>query len=572
MKKLTRLGLLLSFLSLQLILFGKAFASEVPHVRGEMIIKLKFGADSKTAFKRFQSIGVTYDRAIKLTYATLYVVKFDASQNFISTMGILSEDPSVEYAEPNYIYSLIEPVEPKTVKSLLGPLEEDEELNYTPNDPKFRDLWGLHNTGRNARGAASVAGADINALKAWEVGKGSRNVKIAVIDTGIDYRHPDLKDQIWVNEAELNGEKGVDDDENGYVDDIHGYDFANNDGDPLDGNSHGTHCAGTIGATHNNNTGVAGVMADVTLIPVKFLTDSGSGTTENAIRAIDYATKLNVDIMSNSWGGGGFSEALKEAIANASKEGIVFTAAAGNSGSNNDSRPHYPSNYKIKNVISVAASTSDDSLASFSCYGRKTVHIAAPGKNILSTTKSNGYKSLSGTSMATPHVSGAIGLLLAQEGRISHEEMKERLMATSVPIPTLRGKVMAGSGRLDAFNLLTNTRPERNEPKPGDWESVAVEKFESDHPYRNNEKLEKTFSFPGAKFIRVKVKRFELEKNYDFLVVSGKGRTVEKITEKGTDYSSQYVTGDSIKVEFRSDRSINKWGFVIEEIEVVKKK
>ena len=572
MKNLTRFGLILSLFSAPFSSYGKLQNNEVPHVDGEMIVKLKFNTNQGQVFKRFSRIGVTYDRVLKLTYGTLYVVKFNATEKSIqSVQGALLEDPSVEYAEPNFIYNLIKPVKPKTIQGMLSPPKEEAPL-YTPNDPKFEDLWGLNNTGNNGRGIKGVRGADINALKAWEIEKGSKGITVAVIDTGIDYNHKDLKDQIWVNEAEANGERGVDDDGNGYVDDIHGYDFANNDGDPLDGNSHGTHCAGTIGAIHNNALGVAGVMADVTLVPIKFLTDSGSGTTENAIRSIDYATKLNVDIMSNSWGGGGFSEALKEAIANASKEGIVFTAAAGNSGSNNDQRPHYPSNYKVPGVISVAASTADDSLASFSCYGRKTVHIAAPGKNILSTVKGNAYKSLSGTSMATPHVSGAIGLLLSQEGRIPHDVLKERLMATSVPLPVLRGKVMSGSGRLDAFNLLTNTRPERSEPKPSDWETIKVEKFESEHPYGNNSKMEKSFSFPGARFIRVKVKKFELEKNYDFLVVSGKGRTVEKISEKGENYSSQYVEGDTIKVQFRSDRSINKWGFVIEEIEVVKKK
>ena len=179
----------------------------------------------------------------------------------------------------------------------------------------------------------------------------------------------------------------------------------NNDGDPMDGHSHGTHCAGTIGAVHDNEIGVSGVMADVSIVAIKFLTDRGSGTTANAVKAIQYATKLNVDLMSNSWGGGGFSQALYDAIEEASEAGIVFTAAAGISRSNNDQRPHYPSNYQIPNVISVAAHTAQDTLASFSCYGEKTVHVAAPGHKILSTTKKGGYAVYSGTSMATPHVS-----------------------------------------------------------------------------------------------------------------------------------------------------------------------
>ena len=170
-----------------------------------MIVKLKFNTDQTQAFKRFQQIGVTYDRVLKLTYGTLYVVKFNAAEKSIqSIQGALTEDPSVEYAEPNFIYNLIKPVEPKAVKGFLSPLSENEEILYTPNDPKFSELWGLNNTGSNGRAIKGVAGADINALKAWEIEKGSKNIKIAVIDTGIDYNHRDLKDQIWINEAEAN--------------------------------------------------------------------------------------------------------------------------------------------------------------------------------------------------------------------------------------------------------------------------------------------------------------------------------------------------------------------------------
>ena len=248
-----------------------------------------------------------------------------------------------------------------------------------------------------------------------------------MIDTGIDYNHEDLKANSWTNEAEANGKPGVDDDNNGLVDDVHGYDFANKDGDPLDGHGHGTHVSGTIGAIHDNGIGVAGVMADVTMVAVKFLSDAGSGTTADAVLAIDYATSLGVDVMSNSWGGGGRSEALFDAIKRANEKGIIFTAAAGNSSSDNDQSPHYPSNYEVDNVISVAAHTNGDGLASFSSYGRRTVHVAAPGHKILSTVANNSYDVYSGTSMATPHVSGVLGLLLSKEGNLTVAEVKERL-------------------------------------------------------------------------------------------------------------------------------------------------
>jgi subtilisin family serine protease len=538
------------------------------HVPGELIVKLKDGAN-KSALNSLKSIGVELDRTIDLSAETLFVVKFDENKKMKNVKSALNNNPNVEYAEPNFIYEIVKPQETFSVNSLLARTTSLEPTAYTPVDAKFGQLWGLANTGSNdPRGGSGVEGADIDAIKAWSITKGDRRVRIAVIDTGIDYRHPDLKDQMWVNTAELNGTEGVDDDGNGYVDDIHGYDFANNDGDPIDGHSHGTHCAGTIGASHNS-IGVAGVMADVEFVAIKFLTDSGSGSTEGAIKSIDYATKMNVDLMSNSWGGGGRSQALEDAIQRAADKGIVFTAAAGNSSTNNDQRPHYPSNYDVKNVISVAATTSGDGLASFSCYGRRTVHIAAPGHNILSTTKNGGYASYSGTSMATPHVSGAIGLLLAQEGRIDLEELRARVMATSEPLSALRGKTI-NSGRLNAYNLLTDTRPVRNEPKPGNWETKQLDQaWESAHPYGDNINEAKTFTYPGAKYIRLRVKKLDLEKGYDFLQVSDKNRGVaEKVSGAAVDYVSEYVEGDSMTVTFKSDRSVSKWGFIIESVDV----
>jgi subtilisin family serine protease len=543
--------------------FSSAAAKHVP---GELIVKLKDGV-TKSAFKSFKSMGVELDRTIDLSSGDLFVVKFDETKSMKSIKSALNNNPNIEYAEPNFIYEIVKPQASYNVNALISSSVEPNA--YAPVDPKFGSLWGLANTGSNdPRGGSGVEGADIDALKAWQITKGDKRVRIAVIDTGIDYRHPDLKDQMWTNTAELNGTPGVDDDGNGYVDDIHGYDFANNDGDPMDGHSHGTHCAGTIGASHNS-IGVAGVMADVEFVGIKFLTDSGSGSTEGAIKSIDYATKMNVDLMSNSWGGGGRSQALEDAIKRAADKGIVFTAAAGNSSTNNDQRPHYPSNYDVKNVISVAATTSGDGLASFSCYGRRTVHIAAPGHNILSTTKNGGYASYSGTSMATPHVSGAIGLLIAKEGRMDLEELRNRVMATSEPISALRGKTI-NSGRLNAYNLLTDTRPVRNEPKPDRWETKALDQvWESAHPYADNLNESRTFTYPGAKYIRLRVRKHDLEKGYDYLQVSDKNRGVaEKVTGAATDYVSEYVEGDTMVVTFKSDRSVSKWGFVIDSVDV----
>ncbi len=552
-----------------LSLSGVASAALAPHINGEFIVKLKNGV-TKSELGSLKSLGVEVQSDLNVEFGSFYKVKsFADKANTEEILAALNADPAVEYAEPNYIYEIVKPIKEQTLSDILAPVNF-EAAYATPNDPKFGQLWGLRNTGNNEpSGGAGVAGADIDALKAWDITTGDRSVKIAVIDTGIDYNHPDLADNMWTNTAEANGRPGVDDDGNGFIDDIHGYDFANNDGDPMDGNAHGTHCAGTIGAVHNNGVGVAGVMDNVSFVAVKFLTDSGSGSLEGAIKSIDYATKMNVDLMSNSWGGGGRSEALKEAIERANAAGIVFTAAAGNSGSNNDSSPHYPSNYEVENVISVAATTAQNGMASFSCFGRNTVHIGAPGHRILSSTPNGKYEVFSGTSMATPHVSGAIGLLIANEGRMNPKAVRERVIATSEPTAALRGKTING-GSLNAYNLLTDTRPARNEPKPGAWRAVALDDvWESAHPYADNASEVRVFSHPGAKYMRLKVKKYDLENRYDYLEVrDANGAVVEKVSGTGADYASDYIEGDSMTVVFKSDRSVSKWGFEVVEFEV----
>jgi len=544
---------------------------DVKFVPGEVIVKLKAGQE--TNFFQKQSLtGLNLARTIKLSNSTLYVMKTPKGSNaLMSDIGVLNQMPEVEIAEPNFIYHLIDPVKKVSFESMLEADNTNDVEPMTPNDPMFGQLWGMKNTGSNdPSGTSGVAGADIDALRAWEITKGLRSVKIAVIDTGIDYRHPDVAANVWVNEAEAKGKPGVDDDHNGYVDDIHGYDFANNDGDPIDGHSHGTHCAGTIGAIHDNAVGVAGVMNDVTIVAVKFLTDSGSGTTEAAIQAIDYATKLGVDVMSNSWGGGPFSEILKSTIQAASDAGIIFVAAAGNSSSNNDVTPQYPANYEVDNVISVAAHTAQDDLAYFSCFGQKTVHIAAPGNNVVSTVKDGKYASYSGTSMATPHVSGILGALVAHEGRLPHAVMRERLLATSVPVKAYRKKVISG-GRVNLYNLLTDTRPPRLEPDPSLWVTYDLDEvFESAHPYANGIDVSKTIKFPGAKWIRLRIKQYDIENKFDNLKIYDKNRNlVETIDGSGENYVTDYVDGDTIEVRFHSDRSVNKWGYVIESYDVI---
>jgi len=246
---------------------------------------------------------------------------------------------------------------------------------------------------------------------------------------------------------------GVDDDGNGYIDDIHGYDFSNNDGDPMDDYSHGTHCAGNIGASHNGK-GTMGMMANVSLMAMKFLSKKGEGTIFQAIKSTNYAMENGAKIMSNSWGMYEFSRTMKLAIQAARDKNILFVASAGNNTSDNDMFEVYPARYNVDNVIAVGAMSGNGKIAKFSNFGKNTVHIFAPGENIMSTMIHNRYKSKSGTSMAAPIVTGALGLLLSNEPNISYKDAKERLIKTSMNSSLYTN--LAQGGRLDAYRLLTN--------------------------------------------------------------------------------------------------------------------
>ena len=319
-----------------------------------------------------------------------------------------------------------------------------------PNDPSFSQLWGLSNTGQSG----GLRDADIDAPEAWDVTTGSRNVVVAVIDTGVDYGHSDLAANAWRNPGEVAGDR-LDNDGNGFVDDVYGWDFANNDADPMDDQGHGTHVAGTIGAVGNNGTGVAGVSWQVSIMGLKFLGADGSGSTSGAVAAINYATRMrrdfgiNVVATNNSWGGGGFSSSLRDAIAAGGQAGILFVAAAGNESQNIDSTPSYPASYTSDAVISVAATDRSNNLASFSNYGVTGVDVAAPGVSIYSTVPGNSYATYSGTSMATPHVTGTVALMAAANPQATAAQIRTAILSTAVPVASLAGKVATG-GLLNA--------------------------------------------------------------------------------------------------------------------------
>jgi subtilisin family serine protease len=315
----------------------------------------------------------------------------------------------------------------------------DFEVSVTaiPNDTNYSSLYGM---------------TKISAPDAWDINTNAHDVVVGIIDTGIDLSHPDLSGNLWTNTGEIPA-NGIDDDGNGFIDDIHGYDFHNNDGDPTDDNGHGSHCAGTIGGKGNNGLGVAGVAWDVKMAGLKFLGSNGSGYLSNAIRAINYANMMGFPITNNSWGGGGFSQVMHDAIQAAGTSGMLFVAAAGNSGYNADYSPMYPAGYTLSNIISVAATDSADELAYFSNYGANSVDVAAPGVGIYSTYKYGQYATLSGTSMATPHVAGMAAVILGANPQFSALQIKDSILNNTDYKSNLVGMV-ATKGRVNLFKSL----------------------------------------------------------------------------------------------------------------------
>lgn len=363
--------------------------------------------------------------------------------------------PEVEYAEENEVIEL----EPGEVSNAV-PSEEGSAGPYlvapgadlpTPNDPMFGDQWALSNRGQ--REGKSLA--DISAALAWTKTRGTDRVVVAVLDSGVDYTHPDLLDNMWLRPGDI---PAYTDAQLGAVDDLHGFNAVDNLRDPMDQNGHGTHCAGIVGAVGNNRQGVAGVNWKVQIMPLKFMGPLGTGTTKDAIEAINYVIDrkragVPVRVISASWGSTRRSKALEDVIRKAGQEGILFVAASGNSTVDTDRRPHFPSSYKLSNVVAVAALNRRDELAGFSNWGRSSVHVAAPGAEILSTWLNGQYREASGTSMATPVVSGVAALILSLEPALSVDELKARLMNSVDRLDALSGKTASG-GRVNAARAV----------------------------------------------------------------------------------------------------------------------
>ncbi len=407
------------------------------HEPNELLVKFKAGTSENAKSAAFARINGEVKERI-LTNAMkhfgdnegVYLVRssFQALEAISRAKGI-----EIEFAEPNYIYT----------------------HDAASNDTYYTNgsLWGMYG---DASSPANQYGSQ--AAEAWAAGKtGSSTVYVGIIDEGIQFTHPDLDANVWNNPNDA--ADGVDNDGNGYVDDIHGWDFDGNNNTIYDGGTrgslddHGTHVTGTIGGEGGNGTGVVGVNWSVTYISGKFLGRRG-GTTASAIKAVDYFTDLktrhglNIVATNNSWGGGGFSQGLNDAIVRANAANILFIAAAGNSGTDNDITASYPANYNVANVISVAAIDKTGALASFSQYGATTVDLGAPGVGVWSTTAFNTYSSYNGTSMATPHVTGAAALYASTHPGSSAATIKAAILNSAVPTASLAGKCVTG-GRLN---------------------------------------------------------------------------------------------------------------------------
>ncbi|HKP37435.1 MAG TPA: S8 family peptidase [Pyrinomonadaceae bacterium] len=322
------------------------------------------------------------------------------------------------------------------------------------NDELFFKQWGLFNHGQDG----GKFGADISAMRAWAVTKGSDQIVVAVLDSGVDYTHPDLANNIWRRPEIIKSYQDEDLTAEGPIDDVNGFNVAENSSDPMDDNGHGTHCAGILGAEGGNEVGIAGVNWTVKIMPLKFMDAEGMGTTSDAIKAINYVINrkragVNVRIISASWGSTVRSRALEDVIRKAGDEGILVVAAAGNNSSDNDRTPHYPASYQLNNVISVAAVNRYDELTSFSNYGANSVHVAAPGEAITSTWLNHDFSERKGTSMATPFVAGVAALVLATNPSISVDEWRTRLLSSVDALPALKGKVATG-GRINAAKAV----------------------------------------------------------------------------------------------------------------------
>ncbi len=416
----------ISFLPVIILLFFFVINGYGFNGSADLIITLKDRYQNDRSFEGIREDYLLSPKYSKLIHGIM-PVRLPVSMSMETAVVLLRSDNRIAHVEPDYIVHTTE----------------------LPNDPFFRLQWSLHNSG-NTR-------ADIKAVEAWRLHRGNRKIIIAILDTGINYKHPDLAQNMWTNSGEIPG-NNTDDDENGFVDDIHGWDFAYDTNDPDDRNFHGTHVAGIIGAVTNNSFGIAGIMHHVSLMAVKGIQDMGKGFASDLIAGIYYAVDNGAHIINASWGGGGYLEAMIDALEYAREHNVIFVGAAGNMWRNNDEMPFYPASYSGANIISVGASTSLDSIALFSHYGRYSVDLFAPGVSILSIGLGQSLRYGTGTSMAAPHVAGSLGLLLAADPSLHFSRYIDILLNAVEKKPHMTDYCVSG-GRLDIYKALRQVVP-----------------------------------------------------------------------------------------------------------------
>jgi subtilisin family serine protease len=373
----------------------------------------------------------------------------------VEGLSVIEDEDNRSTDEVVAQYRMLSEVEYAEANSEIKLDHEGAGNHVHANDELFYKQWGLFNHGQDG----GKSGADISAMQAWATTKGSGDVVVAVLDSGVDYTHPDLAKNIWRRPGIIIAYKDEDLTPDGAIDDINGLNLLEDSGDPMDDNGHGTHCAGIVGAEGGNEIGITGVNWTVRIMPLKFMDAEGIANVRDAIEAVNYVINrkragVNVRVISASWGSMVKSRALEDVIRKAGEEGILIVAAAGNASSDNDLRPHYPASYDLPNVISVAAVDRNDQLTTFSNFGATSVDVAAPGQQIVSTWLEHGFQEKQGTSMATPFVSGVAALILAANPSISVAELRTRLLNSVDPLPSLKGKVATG-GRINAAKALT---------------------------------------------------------------------------------------------------------------------
>jgi thermitase len=459
----------------------------------------------------------------------VYTAPLELSQQALSSLNTRN---GIDWIEPDYQIQIPMPVESTQKKSPALSLSE----------PYHHQI--------------------LETKKAHKALKDGKEIIVAVLDTGIESTHPNLKNHMWTNSGEIAG-NGIDDDKNGFIDDVHGYDFYNNQSSAEDDNGHGTHCAGLIGAYPTDARDVFGVMPKVKLMSLKIFNQYGQGKLSTAIKAVLYAVRNGAVILNNSYGSPNPNKSLRLAFKAAEKLGVIAVSAAGNHKNNNDTRGEFPANFDLPNIISVGSTDAKDTHSSFSNFGALSVDLSAPGDQILSTHLHGKLKSLSGTSMSTPLVAGVLGLVWSKDPSQTYREVIQKVLNGSDKLDLLFGKNY-NLARVNAYNSVKEKKIKNLYPLPEKkWKEESLD-IQSDHPYLNNSRASYIVEKSGAKYIKLNFDKIHMESGYDFLeIINSKGVIVHKLNGPFKDDLSLIIPGDKLTLQIDSDSSQTEYGFKI---------